>query len=91
MHDYNVLSTIEKYDTISDTWVTVYFVLPRPLAKMGICLVEREAFFILGGMSSDFEARKETYSFSLETTQWKKHSDMSVPKLVSSGCFYSRG
>ena len=91
MHDYNVLTTIEKYDTIADQWVTVYFQLPRPLAKMGVCLVEREAIFIIGGMSTDFEARKEVYSFSLDHTSWKKHTDMAVPKLVSTGCFYSRG
>lgn len=89
MYDFSVLQTIEKYDTISDTWVTVYFTLPRPLAKMGVCLLERNAFLVCGGMSTDFEARKETYTFELEHTRWKKKADIPVIKLPSSGCFYS--
>ncbi len=59
------------------------------MAKLGVCLIDREAIFVCGGMSTDFESRKEVYSFSLEHTNWKKHKDMSVPKLVSSGCLYS--
>lgn len=89
MHDFNILQTIEKYDTIADTWVTVYFMLPRPLAKLGACLIDREAIFICGGMSSDFEARKEVYTFSLEHTTWKRKSDLPIAKLVSTGCGYS--
>jgi N-acetylneuraminic acid mutarotase len=76
MHDFNILQTIEKYDTISDSWVTVYFMLPRPLAKLGVCLIDREAILICGGMSTDFEARKEVYTFSLEHTTWKRKSDL---------------
>lgn len=71
MHDFKVLNTVEKYDTISDTWVTVYFTLPRPLAKLGVCLINRDCILVCGGMSGDFEARKETYSFDLEKTKWK--------------------
>jgi hypothetical protein len=63
--------------------------LPRPLAKMGVCLIDREAILICGGMSTDFEARKEVYTFSLEHTTWKKKSDLPLAKLVSSGCAYS--
>ena len=60
-----ILSTIEKYDTITDTWITVFFTLPKPLAKMGVSLIDRKCFLILGGMSSDFEAKKECFSFEL--------------------------
>jgi hypothetical protein len=56
---------------------------------MGVCLINRDAIFICGGMSNDFEARRECYSFNLTHTNWKKNADMSVPKLVSSGCLYS--
>lgn len=24
-HDYDMLSTLEKYDTITDTWITLHF------------------------------------------------------------------
>lgn len=39
-HDYDVLQSIEKYDTIIDNWVTLYVKLPVPLAKLGVSLTE---------------------------------------------------
>jgi hypothetical protein len=48
---------------------------------MGVALIERDAILIVGGMSTDFEARKETYTFELEHTRWKKKSDLPVVKL----------
>ena len=65
MHDLQILSTIEKYDTITDTWITVFFTLPKPLAKMGASLIDRKSILICGGMSSDFEAKKDVFSFDL--------------------------
>lgn len=35
LHDYQVLNNIEKYDVITDTWVSLYYKLPLPLAKLG--------------------------------------------------------
>lgn len=35
LHDYQVLNNIEKYDIITDTWVSLYYKLPIPLAKLG--------------------------------------------------------
>ena len=35
-HDYEVLSTIEKYDSVLDNWLTLYVKLPVGLAKLGI-------------------------------------------------------
>ena len=61
MADFNVLATIEKYDTLSDAWETAYFELPQPLAKLGACLIDRSSIFICGGMSAEFEATGETY------------------------------
>ena len=55
LHDFNVLQTIEKYDTIADSWVALFFKLPVPLAKLGVCVVDNRSVLICGGMSSDFE------------------------------------
>jgi len=41
MHDFTVLQTIEKYDTIGDTWTSLFFSLPLPLAKLGAVLFDR--------------------------------------------------
>ena len=91
MHDLQILSTIEKYDTITDTWITVFFTLPKPLAKLGTSLLDRTAILICGGMSSDFEAKKDAFTFDLHEQKWRQVSDMACPKLVSSGQVYSMG
>lgn len=70
MQDYVVLDSIEKYDTIADTWTTMYFKLPRPLAKLGSVLLHDNAILIAGGMSRDFEPSAETYELSLNTLEW---------------------
>lgn len=33
LSDYLMLNSIEKYDVITDTWISLYFKLPTPLAK----------------------------------------------------------
>ena len=40
MHDYTVLDSVEKFDTIADTWTVMFFRLPTPLAKLGTVLVD---------------------------------------------------
>jgi N-acetylneuraminic acid mutarotase len=55
LHDYNVLQTIEKYDTLQDHWVSVYFKLPMPLSKLGCVSIDSKQVLICGGMSTDFE------------------------------------
>lgn len=32
IHDFDVLSNIEKYDAITDNWISVHYKLPVPLA-----------------------------------------------------------
>ena len=33
LSDYKILNTIEKYDIVTDIWISLYFKLPFPLAK----------------------------------------------------------
>ena len=35
-HDYEVLQSIEKYDSVLDNWITLYVTLPVGLAKLGV-------------------------------------------------------
>ena len=51
MHDYKILKSIEKYDSLADTWTVMYFTLPKPLAKLGTVLVDDTTIMIAGGMS----------------------------------------
>jgi N-acetylneuraminic acid mutarotase len=91
LHDFTVLQTIEKYDTIADSWVSVYFKLPVPLAKHGATMIDNRSVLICGGMSSDFEATKDCHLLDMQTIKWSKKSSMIQPKLVFSGLFYSNG
>ena len=70
MLDFTILKTIEKYDSLSDAWETVFFELPQPLAKLGACMLDRQSIIICGGMSADFEATRECYQFFLEKSKW---------------------
>ena len=87
MQDYNILESVEKYDSISDTWSIMYFSLPKPLAKLGICLLTDDTILIVGGMSKDFEPSNETYLLTFSTMQWIKKQSLSAPRLTSSGLF----
>ena len=40
-HDFDVLSTIEKFDSVLDNWLTLYVKLPVPLAKLGIAAMDQ--------------------------------------------------
>ena len=54
-HDYDVLQSIEKYDAVLDTWVTMYVKLPVPLAKLGVTPIDGgRQIAILGGMNASF-------------------------------------
>jgi len=61
MSDFTVLAVIEKYDTLSDAWETVFFELPQPLAKLGACILDRSSILVCGGMNADFEATQESF------------------------------
>ena len=83
LHDYTVIQTIEKYDSVSDAWLSVYFKLPVPLAKHGMVVVDNKSILICGGMSADFEPTRTTYSLDLATVKWIKKSPMTHARLTA--------
>jgi N-acetylneuraminic acid mutarotase len=92
LHDFNVLQTIEKYDTISDNWVSVYFKLPVALAKLGAAVIDNHSVMICGGMSAELEAVSDVYCLDLQSIKWTKKNKMMCPRLMSSGgLLYSNG
>jgi N-acetylneuraminic acid mutarotase len=70
MNDFHISESVEKYDSVADSWSSVFFTLPLPLAKLGACVIDRTSFLICGGMSADFESKRECYNFSLEKGKW---------------------
>ena len=89
MHDYQVLQSIEKYDSLADTWHKMYFKLPKPMAKLGTCLQDDHTILIAGGMSKDFEPTAEVWTLALSTLEWTQRASMFAPRLTSSGLIFS--
>lgn len=66
-----MLSGIEKYDAVLDTWVTLYVKLPVPLAKLGACSIEGgRQIAILGGMNGGFQRQRALYFFDLKSLKF---------------------
>jgi N-acetylneuraminic acid mutarotase len=62
LSDYQILNSIEKYDIITDTWISLYFKLPVPLAKLATApLLGGKSILIMGGMSADYEPNSNVY------------------------------
>ena len=85
------MQSIEKYDTLADTWTKMYFKLPKPIAKLGSVLLNDQSILIAGGMSRAFEPTAEVWELSLSTLEWTEKASMFAPRLTSSGFFYSSG
>ena len=60
-----IMNSIEKYDLITDTWISLYFKLPMPLARLAACPLSNKNVLIIGGMSADFEAQRKVYNLDL--------------------------
>lgn len=59
--DYKVLNSIEKYDAVTDTWISLYFKIPMPLAKHAVVSINNKQILIIGGMSADFEPSNKVW------------------------------
>ena len=71
-HDYDVLQSLEKYDAVLDSWVTLYVKLPVPLAKLGVSSIDGgRQIMILGGMNASFQRQKTLYNFDLKTLKFQ--------------------
>jgi hypothetical protein len=91
MHDYTVLQSIEKFDSLNDTWIKMYFKLPKPIAKLGTCLLNDTTIFIAGGMSKDFDPSPDCWNLDLKTLQWTEKMPMYAPRLTAAGLIFSQG
>jgi N-acetylneuraminic acid mutarotase len=71
-----MLDNIEKYDTITDTWITLYFKLPYPLAKHSAVAVDKRNILIMGGMSSNFNPLSSVINLDTATAKFTKKAPM---------------
>ena len=86
MSDYKILNSIEKYDVITDTWISLYFKLPTPLAKhVSVSLENGRHILIMGGMSADFEPLADMYQLDLTVAKFVKKRQMKYARLNEGG------
>jgi|LauGreDrversion4_2_1035121.scaffolds.fasta_scaffold643164_2 hypothetical protein len=71
-HDYDVLQSIEKYDSVLDSWITLLVKLPVPLAKMGAAATDgARQVVILGGMNATYSRQRTLWMFDLRSLKFQ--------------------
>ena len=89
-HDYEMLNNIEKYDTITDTWITLYYKLPYPLVKHAVASTDKRNILILGGMSNDFSPLASVINLDVQTAKFSKKAPLRQGKLMDGGVYLAR-
>lgn len=90
VYNNQLLSSIEKYDTYTNVWITYHIKLPEKLAKMGIINYNKDIIIILGGVNEDYEIVSSVKQGRLDTkssNNWFKAPDMICPRGVSNSAF----
>ena len=87
LHDFQFLSNIEKYDYITDTWISLYFKLPAPLSKLCAISLDKRNILIMGGMSADFEPTSAVYNLDVISAKFIKKASMRHERLMDGGAF----
>lgn len=85
LSDYKILNSIEKYDLITDTWISLYFKLPVPLAKLATCPLGGKSILIMGGMSADYEPNSNVYQLDLNLSKFLNKRPMKFERLFEGG------
>lgn len=86
-HDYQILNNVEKYDSITDTWISLYFKLPSPLAKMAAVAIDKRSILLLGGMSADYEPTAMVNLLDVVSAKFTKKASMRTERLMDGGAF----
>ena len=83
--DYHITNTIEKFDIITDTWISLYFKLPIPLSKHASVATNNKCIIIIGGMSADYEPSRKNWQLDLTLAKFKDLNDMKYERLFEGG------
>jgi len=87
MHDYTVLQNIEKYDSVTDVWITLYVKLPMPLAKSAAIAIDKRHILLLGGMQADYNLTNKLHNLDINSLKWIKKAHMKCDRDMHSGAF----
>jgi hypothetical protein len=77
--DHQILQSIEKYDTLSETWTTYFLKLKDKLAKMGIVTYQNN-IIILGGINSSYDVVPNAWVLDTVNANWQKLPEMLYPR-----------
>jgi hypothetical protein len=86
---FNILNTIEKYDCMSDHWLTLNLKLPAASAKLGAVAINDDEILILGGLNLSLKKRQKiVLKLSLSSKKWTSLNDMKIGKTFNWSAFY---
>ena len=86
---FDILNTIEKYDCMSDHWLTLHLKLPAASAKLGAVAINNDEILILGGLNLSLKKRQKiVLKLSLSGKKWTSMNDMKIGKTFNCSAFY---
>jgi len=89
---FEVLPSIEKYDSVLDNWLTLYVKLPTPLSKMGVTSLDQSRLvLVVGGMDGVYTKQRATWQLDLKSMKFKALADMKVGKTLGGSLFHNEG
>ena len=88
----NMLSSIEKYEPITDIWITYFIKLPIKIAELGVINFNNKYLFLLGGIDEKKNILDNVYFGRLDQNlikySWKEAPKLICPRNVKNNCFY---
>ena len=88
----NILSSIEKYEPITDIWITYHIKLPMKIAELGIININNKYIFILGGIDENKNLLDNVYIGRLDHNfvnySWREGPKLICPRNVGNNVFY---
>ncbi|TNV72831.1 hypothetical protein FGO68_gene4104 [Halteria grandinella] len=90
LNDFEMLMTIEKYDSITDTWITLHYKLPYPLTNHAAVATDKRNILIMGGMSTDYDPVASVINLDIQTAKFTKKAPMKQPKLMDGGVYMAK-
>ena len=88
----NILSSIEKYEPITDIWITYHIKLPIKIAELGVINYNNKFIFLLGGVDENKNLLDNIYIGRLDHNyinySWKDGPRLICPRNTRNNSFY---
>jgi hypothetical protein len=88
----NILSSIEKYEPITNIWITYHIKLPLKVAELGVINYNNKYIFLLGGIDENKNLLDSVYIGRLDHNfvkySWREGPKLICPRNTNNNCFY---